>query len=347
MWRLAVFGNLNTRQDLATHSAENARDLSTMLAKASPGDTVELNGSFGEVTLSNIRPEGQVTLRAAKPGAAHFEKIVLGDCANLAFSGLTLWPLSPMPPSDRKPYLITAYPNCEGIEVSDSLFRGRADSDNHASWTLADWNAAKVGAALLRGPNSIIRNNAAVGVYFGYGVSGKSSEIFNNLLFGFAGDALRATNDNCVIIGNRCTDAMQIDANHSDAFQAFKIDALLNGLVVKDNVLVEWTVRPDNPLRAKMQGISFHGGPYANIVVRDNKVATTSPNGIHLNQVENFEVTGNIVRNADGQRGKIPRIWIDHCWGDMVLADNEAESFNLQRGLAGPRNREPDYSVRF
>lgn len=334
-------------QPVTTYSAENARDLQAMLRKAAPGDTVALNGQFGEVTLSGIRPEGRVTLKAAKPGAAHFEKIVLGDCGNLTFSGLTLWPLSPVPPSKNKPYLIHAYPDSDGIEISDTLFRGRADSDNHAGWTLADWTAARIGAALLRGPRSVIRNNAAIGVYFGYGVSGKSSEIFNNLIFGFSGDAFRATEDNCVVIGNRATDAMQIDANHSDAFQAFKIDALLNGIIVKDNVLIEWTVRPDNPLRAKMQGISFHGGPYSNIIVRDNKVATTSPNGIHLNQVENFEVTGNIVRNADGKRGKLPRIWIDYCWGKMVLADNEAENFTLQRGLGGPRNREPDYSVRF
>lgn len=332
---------------MATHSAESARDLEQMLRKAAPGDTVELNGSFGEIRLGGIRPEGRVTVRAAKPGAAHIERMTLGDCANLAFAGLTMWPLSPVQSEKGHPYLIHAYPDCAAIEVSDSLFRGRADSDNHATWRLADWNAARIGAVLLRGPNSVIRNNAAIGVYFGYGISGRSSEIFGNLVFGYSADALRATEDNCVVIGNRATDAMQIDGNHSDGFQAFKKSGLLNGLVVKDNVLVEWTVRPDNPLRAKMQGISFHDGPYANIVVRDNKVASTSYNGIHLNQVENFTVTGNRVRNADGQRGKLPRIWIDNCWGNMVLSDNEAENFTLQRGLGGPKNREPDYSIRF
>lgn len=345
--RTARPGGGVTENKVATHSAENPRDLLALLRKAGPRDTIALNGQFGEVTLSGIRPEEPITLRAAKPGAAHFEKLILGDCTNIAIAGLTMWPLRPVPPSDRKQYLIHAYPDCAGIEVSDTLFRGRADSDDHAKWTLRDWTDAKIGAALLRGPRSVIRNNAAIGVNFGYGVSGRNSEIFGNLVFGFSGDAFRATEDNCVVIGNRATDAMQVDKNHSDAFQAFKTSGLLNGLVVKDNVLVEWTARPDNPLRAKMQGISFHGGPYANIIVRDNKVATTSPNGIHLNQVENFEVTGNRVRNADGQRGRIPRIWIDHCWGNMVLADNEAENFTLQRGLGGPRNREPDYSLRF
>ncbi|MFN6953024.1 MAG: hypothetical protein ACK4NE_10595, partial [Albidovulum sp.] len=241
---------------MATHSAENARDLLSLLRKAGPRDTIELNGQFGEVTLSGLRPEQPVTLRAVKPGAAHFEKLILGDCANIILTGLTMWPLKPVPRSKGKQYLIHAYPDCSGIEVSDTLFRGRADSDDHAKWTLLDWTDAKIGAALLRGPHSVIRNNAAIGVNFGYGVGGRNSEIFGNLVFGFSGDAFRATEDNCVVIGNRATDAMQVDENHSDAFQAFKTSGLLNGVVVKDNVLVEWTVRPDNPLRAKMQGIS-------------------------------------------------------------------------------------------
>jgi hypothetical protein len=332
---------------LATHSAENARDLQALLRKAGPRDTILLNGSFGALTLDRIRPEGPVMLRGAKPGAAHFEGLVLAGCANLTLADLTFWPLAPVPPSKGKKYLIHAYPDCQEIEVTDSLFRGRADSDNHARWALADWNEARIGAVLLRGRRSVIRNNAAIGVNFGFGVAGRDSEIFGNLVFGFSGDGLRATEDNSVLIGNRITDAMQIDKNHSDGFQAFKTKGLLNGLVVKDNVFVEWTVRPDNPLRAKMQGISFHNGPYANIVVRDNKVATTSPNGIHLNAVTDFEVTGNIVRNADGQRGRHPWIRIGNCSGNMVLADNGAEAFNLQRGLGGPGNREPDYSVRF
>lgn len=332
---------------MTTFSAETARDLESALRRAGPRDIVELNGSFGEVTLGGIRPDGPVTVRATKPGDAHFERLTLADCANLSFAGLTCWPLTPPPLTPRKNYLIEAYPDCTGIEVTDSLFRGRADSDDHPKWTLADWNAAKIGAVFLRGPNSVIRNNAAIGVYFGYGAAGRSSEIFGNLVFGFSGDGLRATEDNCVLIGNRISDAMQIDKNHSDGFQAFKVDAELNGIVIKDNVFVEWTVRPDNPLRAKMQGISFHNGPYSNVVIRDNRVATTSPNGIRLNAVKDFEVTGNIVRHADGQRGRHPWIRVGNCSGNMVLADNQAEAFNLQRGLGGPNNREPDYSVRF
>lgn len=325
----------------------DASDLEAKLRAAAPGDTILLRGKFGAVTLSGIRPEKPVTLAAAAPGAAHFERLILQDCANISLSGLYFWPLSPVERSKKKFYLMTAYPDSSNIEVVQSVFRGREDSDNHAKWTLDDWNAAKIGGALLRGPNSVVRNCAAIGVQFGFGVSGSHSELFGNRVFGFSGDGLRATEDNCVVIGNRITDAMQIDENHSDGFQSFKTSGLLNGLVVKDNVFLEWTVRPDNPLRAKMQGISFHNGPYANIVVRDNAVSTTSPNGIHLNAVRNAEVTGNRVRNANGQRGKFPWIRINNCSGQIVVDSNEAEGFKLQKGVASRNGREPNYAVQY
>lgn len=328
---------------MSTTTVTDASDLAAKLRNAAPGDTILLSGKFGAVELAGIRPERQVTIAAAAPGAAHFERLIIQNCANLSISGLYFWPFSPVQRSQKKLYLMTSYPNSANIEVVQCVFRGRADSDDHAKWTLDDWNAAKIGGALLRGPNSVVRNSAAIGVQFGFGVSAPHSELFGNRVFGFSGDGLRATDDNCVVIGNRITDAMQIDENHSDGFQSFKVKGLLNGLVVKDNAFLEWTVRRDNPLRAKMQGISFHNGPYSNIVIRDNAVSATSPNGIHVNGTRNAEVTGNRLRNADGQRGKFPWIRINNCSGDIVVENNAAESFKLQRGVVSVRGRLPDY----
>ncbi len=328
-------------------TADSADALVSALRKAKGRDTITVSGQFGAVTLKDFRPETAVTIRATKPGAAHFERIDIRGCSNLTLTGLSCWPLGPVPAAKAKQYLINADPSSSGIEVTDSIFRGRADSDNHPRWSLADWQAAKIGAVLLRGPKGVIRNCAAIGVQFGYGVSGASSEIFGNLVYGFSGDGLRATDDNCVIIGNRITDAMQIDQNHSDGFQAFKTSGLLNGLVVKDNVLIEWTARPDNPLRAKMQGISLHNGPYANVVVRDNSVSTSAPNGIRLHAVRNLTVTGNRVRNVDGKRGNHPWIHLINCTGEVVVENNQAEMFKLPRGVRGRANIEPDYSVRY
>jgi hypothetical protein len=332
---------------MATTTITDASDLGAKLAAAAPGDTILLSGNFGDVRLQDIRPEKTVRIAAAAPGAAHFERLVLGACSGLSFSGINFWPLSDVPPSKKNEYLVVAYPDCSNIEFAQSVFRGRPDSDNHPTWDVSEWNRAKIGAAFLRGDKCVVRNCAAVGVQFGFGVAGANSEVFGNRIFGFSGDGIRVTNDNCVVIGNRVTDAMQIDGNHSDGFQAFKVKSLLNGMVVKDNVFLEWTARPDNPLRTKMQGIGFHNGPYANIVIRDNSVETTSPNGMNLNAIENVTVTGNRVRNANGRDPKLPWIRMQNCSGEIVVENNEAESFKLQHGVVSRLGRKPDYRVKY
>ncbi|MGL4280933.1 MAG: hypothetical protein ACRCS0_11245, partial [Albidovulum sp.] len=195
---------------MTTTTVTDASDLSTKISAAAPGDTILLSGKFGHVRLQGIRPEKTVRIAAAAPGEAHFERLILGGCANLSFSGINFWPLSAVKPSKNKEYLVTAFPDSPRIEFDKCVFRGRQDSDDHARWELADWNEAKIGGALLRGSNNVIRNCAAIGVRFGFGVAGPNSELFGNRVFGFAGDGLRATHDNCVVIGNRITDAMQI-----------------------------------------------------------------------------------------------------------------------------------------
>lgn len=330
---------------MATKTVTDAGDLAAALRAAAPRDTILVSGKFGAVRLKGIRPEGPVTIAPAAPGAAHFERLAIIDCAGLSLSGLNFWPLSPVIQTKRGQFLLEVSPDSSGIEIHRCVFRGRADSDNHPAWTLADWKEAKIGAVLQRGAKGVIRDSAAIGVRHGFAVWGRSSEIFNNVVFGFAGDGVRVTDDNCVVIGNRITDAMQIDQNHSDGFQAFKLKGVLNGLVVKDNLLKEWSVRRDNPLRARMQGISFHGGPYANLVIRDNGVSTTAFNGMNLHKVENFEVVGNRILNADGIRtGNAPWIRVQRCTGRLVLENNEAEQFKLQREVIQKNNRAPDYS---
>jgi len=131
---------------MATVTVTDPSSLIARLRSAAPRDTILVAGKFGSVNLEGIRPDQTVTIAAAAPGAAHFEQVVLNNCANLSFSGLQFWPLAPVKMSKRKLYLFTAFPNCAGIEVSKSLFRGRADSDDHPRWSLADWNEGKIGA---------------------------------------------------------------------------------------------------------------------------------------------------------------------------------------------------------
>ena len=329
---------------MANTQVTSAADLITRLQNARGGEVIEAQGAFGVVRLNGIRPDGPVTI--VGDAGAHFERLEMKDCANLHWRGLSCWPLGPVNQATRTnggkaiPFLVTADPASTKIEISKSIFRGRKDSDGHAGWSLQDWRAAKIGAVMLRCPGGVVRSNTAIGVNFGFTLGGRSSELFDNVVFGFSGDGLRVIEDNCVVIGNRVTDAVKIDGNHPDAFQAFKVSGLLKGLVVKDNLIVEWTVRRDNPLRAKLQGIGLHNGPYGDVVIRDNRVACSSYTGIRAHAVTNVEITGNRVRHVDGIRGNFPRISVTNCSGRINFQNNEAEKFV---GNPGTNNREPNY----
>lgn len=319
--------------------------LAEALQNADGGDTVEVTGDLGQVSLQDIRPDRPVTVVGGAD--SHFERLEMRRCANLRWSGLSFWPHDPGAgrdgsgkPRKGRSYLLTADQASENIEVSNSVFRGRKDSDNHAMWTEADWDEARVSALQLRGQGCVVRSNIAVGVNFGFVVAGRSSELFDNVVFGFSGDGLRVAESNCVVIGNQITDAIQIDGNHPDAIQIYSSTGPIQGLVIKDNLIVEWTVRPDNPLRAKLQGLGLHNGPYRDVVIRDNRIACSSYHGIRVNRTENLEITGNRVRHIDGLRGKFPRIQISNCTGNVVVANNEAELFIPDLGRT---NREPNY----
>lgn len=335
--------------DLAEIEVTNAKDLLAALTAAEGGEVITAQGAFGGMKVEGIRPARPVIIRGDL--GAHFESILLRNCANLQWTGLSCWPVGAIKRLAGEggggkaiPYLFLADERSSGIEISRSLFRGRKDSDGHTNWSREDWFSAKTGAVALRGERGVIRSNKAIGVYHGFAISGRASEMYDNNVWGFAADGMRVNNDNCVVIANRVADAVNIDGNHPDGLQAFKTDGLMQGLVIKDNVILEWTIRPNNPLRKPLQGIGLHNGPYQDVVIRGNRIASSSANGIRVNRTVNVEVTGNIARHVDGVRGNRPRIWLSNCSGRIVSANNQAEKF-VPPG--GPGNREPDYSVKF
>jgi len=329
----------------------NADELQAALKAAEGGEVIIAQGEFGRIQLGQIHPEKPVTIDGSR--GAHFERVELFGCANLHWTSCYFWPQRSIAELTVRadgqqgkaiPYLFTADPKSAGIELSSCLFRGRKDSDNHPSWQKADWADAHIGAAILYGDRGVVRNNLATGVSFGFTVRGPSSELFANRVFGFSGDALRVGGDNSVVIGNRISDAVLIDSNHPDAIQAFKPKEMLRGLVIKDNLALEWTINPRNPLRAKLQGVGLHNGPYADVVIRDNRIASSSFTGIRAHAVTNLELTGNQVRNADGPGKNFPFIRVEACSGRVVVQNNSAEKFVPP---ADASNGRPNYSQKW
>ncbi len=339
---------------MATSDITSADQLKKALRAAKGGETLSLQGSFGGIEIEGLRPDRPITLDGRR--GAHFESFAMRNCANLHLSNLSFWPLASSSEiqAARKragagkgkgiPFMLTCDAQSAGIEVSGCIFRGRKDSDGFSNWSREDWVGAKVSSVLLDGQRSVIRDNRAIGVYHGFFLGGPSSELVANTVFGFSGDGMRVMEDNCVVIGNRITDGVHVDPTHPDALQVYKHTGPLRGLVIKDNVIKEWTVRPDNPFRIHLQGIGLHNGPYFDVVIRDNRIESTSFEGIHLHDVTNLELVGNIVRSADRQPGVKPRINLQSIKGTVVFQDNQAEKIV---GMQGTGNREPDYMLKF
>ena len=120
------------------------------------------------------------------------------------------------------------------------------------------------------GGNNIARRCKLVGVNFGLSTLAPQNYFDDNTIFGYSGDGIRLNGDRCEAVRNRITDGVLINSNHPDALQAFgkynstaKTYADLTGLVIEDNEFIEWTIRPNNPLRAKMPMVGRRSVPCA------------------------------------------------------------------------------------
>jgi len=154
----------------------------------------------------------------------------------------------------------------------------------------------------------------------------------DNTIFGYSGDGIRLNGDKCEAVRNRITDGVLINNNHPDAAQAFgkynsatKTYADLTGLVIEDNEFIEWTIRPSNPLRAKMQGIGGYNGRWVDAVVRKNRILSSSFTGMTLNNGVNATVTDNYFGHVDKVKADFPRVKVNGS--GVTFERNQAPKF--------------------
>lgn len=332
-----------------TYKAFDAAELDAKARAAAPGETIVLAGSeYGAFKFDGVVPSAPITVISERPRSAHFQSIGFGRASNIHLRDLSVWTDAADTSVTVKKYAITSYAANPGIVLDGILFRAAPDSDDYPEWDKARWLSELLGGALLGGANSAIRNCRAIGVRFGFGIGGVDSEMVGNQVEGFTGDAFRPTNSRQRVVGNFCGDAFQIDTNHSDAVQAFLTGGTLSDLTVEDNILMEWVTDPKNPLRAKMQGISLWNGPYANAVIRNNQVTTTSANGIAANATADLTIDGNRLQSADGLAGdaRWPWVRVMNPSGALIVTNNEAAQFT---GIASAQqssgNIKPDYAA--
>ncbi|WP_347311352.1 hypothetical protein [Defluviimonas sp. SAOS-178_SWC] len=326
-----------------TYRAFDANELDAKARALPAGETIVLAGTeYGNFAFNGVNPASPITIISERPRSAHFQRITFGNAKNITLRDLAVWTDGPDTSVTIKEYGITSYGNNPGIVLDGILFRAAPDSDDYPVWNQARWLNELLGGALLGGANSAIRNCMAIGVRFGFGLGGVDSEMVGNHIEGYCGDSYRSTNHRQRTIGNFSGDAFQVDDNHADAFQSFLVGATLTDITVEDNIFMEWITNPANPLRAALQGVSFHNGPYDRVSVKRNLVTSSTGNGIKINRASNMEVEGNRVHHADSPNpNRYP--WID-ANGSGYVRNNEAEKFGLASNLVQSGNVAPNYS---
>jgi hypothetical protein len=315
-----------------------------MLARAQPGETIyAADGSHGVINIDGIA--AGVTLQAETLHGAHFDRINLENTNGFNIAGVACWPTSGEPVGTNKEYSIRGLKSARRCYVSDCLFKGRVDSEGYPTWALADWRGWARGAVLLDGDDCAVYDSRAIGVRFGFALTGNRAIYNAARVFGASGDAFRAGGNDSLARNIVAADMVYMnDGNHPDAFQAFNTAAPLTGLTVENFVFLEWLNNAwDSPLRYNsglsrfgiMQGIGLHNGPYSNITLTDGYVRNNAATAIRINNADGVTISrvnaGSCDFGKPAYDARFPKI--DVRGSAINISGSTAEQF------AGPRHR--------
>lgn len=280
--------------------------------KVTGGDRIFLlDGYHGQIVVRDKQFASTVTIGPAAGAVAHADSVLVMNSTNVHIQGLKVWPRSSTSASAA---LVRSYANTSNIAFTDLDVRSTATAGNYASWTVTDWNKFMRNGFLVDGTSNVVARNRVTGVFNGIVMLGKNALLEQNIIDGFAGDGMRALGDDSVVRQNKVQNCHQVNASHTDAFQAWTTGptgqvgtGILRNMIIEDNKIYEF-VGTRSPIACKLQGISLFAGVYDNFVIRNNIVSTTAYHGITIAGGQNSQIVNNTVIHAFGQAGVFP--WI-------------------------------------
>lgn len=314
-------------------------ELMTALGNAKPGGVLPLAGNFPPISLSGVKFSGvPVTLKGA---GAVIERMVLAGCSGLRLDGLKFMPAGPVVTTSKaKPYLLTGDAATNAIEVNDCDFWGASDAPHFMYWTLAKWQAQKIGGAFFLGDRISLIDSYALGIHFGFNLTGNDGEMVGLRACGFSGDAFRACGNRLNGRGNWAADAYVIDANHPDGIQGFGRSGTLSDHLFEDTIIMEYSTPQDTrgAVGASLQVIGYHDGPYANLAFRRFVGASSSLNAYHVNACPSHTGEKIAMFTLPGPKGGATRI--------RVPSSAQISDVYVDKTASGsaPATGKPDYS---
>jgi len=282
-----------------------AKDVADIIAKLKAGDKVikVRKGNLGALTINSVSAAGAEIVPEDPADAATFSSISVSKSPGIDILDFRVVGAVANKNDSSPNYLIKSD---GGLRLHSVTVMSRDDATDCMNWAKADWLAWAWSGIQFTGPGNAAHTCRLFGVNFGLSTVAPDNFLTSNTIFGCSADGIRLNGDRCRAIGNKASDFVLIDSNHPDALQAFgkynstaKTYADLTGLVIEDNEFIEWTVNPNNPLRAKMQGIGGYNGKWINASVKRNKIKTTSYTGVTINNLINGAVEDNYMGNID------------------------------------------------
>lgn len=303
------------------------------------GDRVVLaTGEYGEVRLTGARFQSPVEFSANPGDAAHFTGIEIENSQNIHFRHIQVWPERLM---QDDPSLVIVNSDSPDIEFSDVDLRSTRDAQDYRIWDPDLWLRYQVSGFLMLGPRNAVRDSTVTGIRFGIAITGDGSEITNNRVEGFSGDALRVLGNDSKLIGNHVSNCVKVDGNHDDGIQGWTAgpDGTIDGgvifnLQIEDNVINEWVGNTTHPFVCDLQGIwltrSMQG-----LIIRNNAVSVSAYHGISVGGASQTLIVNNTVVNSRAPSAKAPWIGIfqPNDPASVIVANNVAAVFNVNGGV--------------
>jgi hypothetical protein len=298
--------------------------------KVKGGDRVYLlDGYHGAMVVTGQQYTTPVLITAMPGQVAQVDGITVRSSKNIVFQGLKVWASSN---TNGLIAEVRSYPDTSDLTFSNLDVRAVVTSTNYRQWTVTDWNTYQRSGFLIDGTRQTVARNRVTGVYNGILMMGTDALMEENIIDGFAGDAMRALGDNSIVRRNKVQNCHQINASHTDGFQTWSSGpggigtGTLRNLTIEDNKIFEF-VGTRSPIACKLQGLSMFDGMYDGFVIRNNLIATTAYHGITMGGALNSTIVNNTVIHAQGLAGSYPWIRVsNHKNGtpsqNVVVANN-------------------------
>lgn len=287
-------------------------DMLMRSGKVVGGDRIFLlDGYHGPMVVDGQKFASQVLISAMPGQVAQVDSINVRASQKVTFSGLKVWPSAA---ANGLVSSVRSYGDTSDLIFTNLDVRAVPNSTSYNQWTITDWNSNQRSGFMVDGQRQTVLRNRVTGVYNGIFGLGPNALIEENIIDGFAGDAMRALGDNSAVRRNKVQNCHQINASHTDGFQSFSRGAggnigagVVRNVLIEDNKIFE-SVGTRSPINCKLQGISMFDGMYDGFIIRNNVVSTTAYHGITMSGALNSKIVNNTVIHASGLAGSFP--WI-------------------------------------